>query len=536
MLANTIRRLVNEFGTMAGQYTGANTLNNGKHNKTFYTDNAHDEVNVDHGGAKDDDIFKNTQCALQAGTVCEYMEADYMTPPPHQKKFVQQPSASFKKTKHYDSHTLFVLDAFKHNWLVGPNNYIDSAPTPSLQEFYLLYGMTYNQATPLFYSDQSDLFMLSGFSNFDVLNYIYIETLCSNWRITSAAIHAVVGITGGPTAAAVVAAELAAENGAIPPAQQFPALTVMPTTLPAAPLFNKDCYLANKDTIILDNINFLWQFVLIYCYHAINELDATDTNKMYYQIGLFYMRYIYFVDLQNNVLSFQIYHPPIATSRFIIMFDELNRVFRQSKIDEVYAPFLPATTFIPPVPNGTSYEFSGKQPAVSRAIQRITIYATCKNVEPRDGNENLSLENGINQLLAHIAGPPLYPILNHIKARIYCLLKFTGDTSHIVFAKLMYLAYQMIPDGATFVIPGKNSDALGIPQGGGYIPNTEGCVLFTKKMIIPCVLTGERPMMARLLNHSLSYKVRATFKPYILCTTSSGMSSTQILEFSIIGN
>ena len=550
MAANTIRRLVDFFTAMAPEYTGTNTLNNGKHNKTFYTDNAHDEVNVDHGGAKDDDIFKNTQCHLAAGTtVCEYMEADYKTPPPHQKKFVQQPSASFKQTKHYDSHRLFVLDAFKHNWLVGPNNYIDSAPTPSLHEFYLLYGMTYNTTTPLFNSDQSDLFMLSGFSNFDVLNYIYIETLCSNSRVSLAAANAVVlgvGVAASPAALAQLQTDKNnAEDVAIPPAQQFPALTVMPTTLPAIPgglaanpSFNRECYLAHKDTIILDNINFLWQFVLIYCYHAINELDATDINKHFYQIGLFYMRYIYFVDLQNNVLSFQIYEPAIATPRFIIIFNELNRVFWQSKIDEVYAPFVPVTTFELPVPTVTIYEFSGKQPAVAQAIQRITIYAACKNVEPRDGNENLSLEDGINQLLAGILpGNSLYAILNHIKARIYCLLKFTGDTSHIVFAKLMYLAYQMIPDGATFVIPGKTTDPHGIlPPGGAYLPNTVGCILFTKKMIIPCVLTGERPMMARLLNHSISYKVRGTFKPYILCVDPPppiSISSTQILEFSI---
>ena len=573
---NTIRRLVDFFIAMAPEYTGTNTLKNGVQTKTFYADNAHDEVNVDHGGAKDDDIFKNTHCQLDPpNTVCQYMADDHAIPNVPDRKFVQQQSASFKNTKHYTSHTLFVLDAFKHNWLVGPNNYIDSAPTPSLHEFYLLYGMTYNNATPLFSSDQSELFKLSGFSNFDVLNYMYIEFLCRNSVVLTEGINfaeivipvaaaAVPGLSGAAAATAagvvvggavspaeaaaagaaavtaggaagvlvagagaravaaaasaaalvmairemyalrvdpataattrtaapgeaaragaeaatavpagpddviireeaVLAAGVQVENVIISPNDIFTPGEVMRTTLPANPPFNKAAYIAHKDRIILDNVNFLWQFVLIYCYQAIEELDATDANKHYYQMGLFYMRYIHFVELQNNVLSFGIWDPTPANvanhPRFNIIFDQLHRVFWKSKIREVYAPFVPFTPFPVPTPDPgvAMYEFSGKQPAVAQAIKKITNYVGCHTVVERDGNENLSLEDGINQLSQPIAAP----IRDHVKARIYCLLKFTGDTSHIVFAKLMICAYEMIP-AANFVIPGKNNDPLGI--------------------------------------------------------------------------
>jgi hypothetical protein len=829
---NTIQRLVDYFtAVVSTEYTGVFTMKSDQagHNCTFFTDSVHDKVNMDVFKPNDESIYRSTQCikmgTSSTDTICHYMAQDAVVASnPATKsnaKFSQTAPEAFDSIKHYDAHNLLILDAFRHTWLVGPNNYIDSAGTPRKDKFYAEYGVIYvggPALQPLNESIQSDKFLLSAYSNFDILNYMYIEFLFQTLqRETAKAEHEMVTLRaatveldvlkrnlsdpvnslaaatklcaistqlGNPLAGAAetilsahvkpvfdgavvtidlvpgaknlldslilfaaldelplekgliesralqqaLAANLAekgliesnalqqalaanlTEKGLIeskaleqalaanplfvsyaqvvtiasdptdplyaaattiittalgyitpaniealaadatnPPLQAAatkiittvlgyitqanivvlaadatnPPLQAAATTIltsarayitladiealasgPASPLqaaartiltivptyrddpvklayvfvvnndrtqgfqalltpvaqqlleavrvktqkknateifknlrkmkfdeimqnltpemiaavatlrqesmfrvyevvmhpqqgFNKcipmeghigwhpnpakqglsgygpidsEYFNRHQNKILILNVNFLWQFILIYCYHAINEVPD-PVIKEFYITGLAYMRKMYFTDLVDNKLKWCIGIDP----RDIIMTgicQELDRVFWNLKIRIVPPATTAATSYyVEPVPTNPSiatYDFWASQGFCGTCIESY-FPSLASKIKARSDRQVPTMSAGIDDLTVNIADNT---IKINVRARIYSILKFTGDTSHIVFAKLIQCAYELIPTDGIF-IPGKTQprpSAHGLPPPGPLDP------------------------------------------------------------------
>jgi hypothetical protein len=683
---NTIQRLVDYFTVeLTKEYTGSFTMKSSKHagaagagsghNCTFLTDSVHDKVNADVFTPDDESIYEHTKCIkftpadAPKETVCEFMsdEATKAATPASASDalFGQISPESFDSIQHYDANNLLILDAFRHTWLVGPNNFIDSAVTPKLENLYAEYGIPYSSVNriPLNRSHQASKFLLSAYTNFDILNYIYIEHLYKTLITENAAaaetsaaiasqnartdsllldlasadttirdpaivelinISSDIGHPRGEYAESQLAAlcdtqlpSIFAADPLLKPGLAIellqsilnadpPTLAIITPLIPAITymdLFNlyttttdtsvknlagvvitrvdvnvtKSVEIAalaaipanvnaittmtslaatsaaatvifesakkkfrtteaieaikinyniplgdiftstdprvlavietlrtetfsfrtnvnimhpmqgylhcipfkghippvpsditasyfetHKDKILILTVNFLWQFVLIYCFYGINEISDPVT-KEYYITGLVYLRKMYFTRIVNNTLRWKIGVDPAD----IIMTEickELDKIFWTSK----FTVIPPSTTtdtqyYIAPTDSPNEYEFWASQGFCG--TQMVRYDSTLTKLKARSERQCPSMFDGIEALTADISA---LGIQTAVRIRIYSILKFSGDTSHIVFAKLMKCAYELIPPQGIF-IPG-NSPPRPAPRPDSPVP------------------------------------------------------------------
>lgn len=458
---NNLDELLAYFSiTIKNEYNGDLSIKNGNSEITFFTDNAHDEVNVDADVANDDLIFTNTYkgiSAVNANRHCVYIKDAFKTAANPGGNFCQYGKDTITKTKHYKRNTLFVLDVFLHNWLLGPNNLIDSAQTPNISNFYNLYGLTYNSASPdpLYNTVERANFPYSGHQNFDILNYIYIKYLIEHLN---------------PAAPVVV------------------------------PVVDHAYYTTNQSDILLINLNFLWQMTLTYCYYALQTIP--DPLKTYYTDAVFLLRHINFSNIDiNNKVSFKIGY----TAGNIV--DSFVESIVQ-KIDAVITHRFPRAN----IPVTGNYHWNPEQPICASAIKKISQSSgiDSTNVSIRGDNpkkhkvgSNNPIFEGVIKSLAQTYMPfapaPLLYNKDQVEIRIWGLIKFTGDTSHIVFAKIIQCAWNSYAKKNDIITPGiigpfRESEDLSIT-----------------------ILTGERPMMSRCINHNLNFWVIRTFNSAIDC-------------------
>jgi hypothetical protein len=457
---NNLDELLAYFSiTIKNEYNGDLSIKNGNSEITFFTDNAHDEVNVDADIANDDLIFTNTYkgtSTVNSNRHCVYIKEAFKTAANPGGNFCQYGKDTITKTKHYKRNTLFVLDVFLHNWLLGPNNLIDSAQTPNISNFYNLYGLTYNSASPdpLYNTVERANFPYTGHQNFDILNYIYIKYLIEHL------------------------------NPAVPS---------------PVPVVDHAYYTTNQSDILLINLNFLWQMTLTYCHYALQTIP--DPLKTYYTDAVFLLRHINFSNIDiNNKVSFKIGYTGNIVDSFVKSIVE--------KIDAVITHRFPRNNI--PVPG--NYHWNPEQPICASAIKNISqssgidsTNVSIRGNNPKKGKvgSNNPIFEGVIKTLAQIYIPyapaPLLYNKDQVEIRIWGLIKFTGDTSHIVFAKIIQCAWNSYAKKNDIVTPGiiapfRESEDLSIT-----------------------ILTGERPMMSRCINHNLNFWVIRTFNSAIDC-------------------
>ena len=493
-----LNELLNYFaGPIKLQYTGARAIKDGNSDNTFYTDNAHDDVNLDAGSANEDAIFSNTRL-VPAETHCEFMNREYKTPANVNGKFTQLEAIDITGNKHYGHNKLYVLDVFLHSWLLGPNNLLDSAKTPNVNKFYKEYGITdFNK--PLYKSVSTipslavaDRFLYSGFQNFDMLNHLFITFITEPEAIAASTAAATATATALAAGAGEAAAEAAGEAAATASAVASVAagggpqswwLTYMTDTY----------YITHYSAMLLKNINFLWQMTLTYCHHAVTEITTIATRN-YYLVAIFLLRHINFTEItSNNVLRFKCGYnaPRTPIENFVVDL--------VASIDTNLGVPMPRQN----IPVTPVMDWDAEQPTCGQAILSTlntpAAPGSHPKIDPRGDNPSVDPVQlaAINGIAAAYYGAL---DVRNIQMRMWSLLKFTGDTSHIVFAIIIQCAWDSFAKRKNFIIPSK---AVAYREASN---------------LNVFMLTGERPMMSRFINHNFSFMAKDTFVAVVDCT------------------
>jgi hypothetical protein len=490
-------KLLNYFaGPIKLQYTGARAIKDGNSDNTFYTDNAHDDVNLDAGSANEDAIFSNTRL-VPAETHCEFMSREYKTPANVNGKFTQLDAIDITGNKHYGHNKLYVLDVFLHSWLLGPNNLLDSAKTPNVNKFYKEYGISdfnkplYKSVSTIPSLSVEDRFIYSGFQNFDMLNHLFITFITEPEAIAASAAAAAASAAALAAGAGEAAAEAAGEAAATASAVASAAagggpqswwLTYMTDTY----------YTTNYSAMLLKNINFLWQMTLTYCHHAVTEITTIATRD-HYVAAIFLLRHINFTEItSNNVLRFKCGYNAAPTPIEIFV------AALVTSIDTNLGVPIPRQN----IPVTAVMDWDAEQPTCGMAILSTlntpAAPGSHPKIDPRGDNPSIDPA----QLAAINGIAASYGALDarDIKTRMWSLLKFTGDTSHIVFAIIIQCAWDSFAKRKNFIIPSK---AVAYREASN---------------LNVFMLTGERPMMSRFINHNFSFMAKDTFVAVVDCT------------------
>lgn len=443
---NTIDQLLIYFETVvAYEYTAGLSMKSSTLKNTFYTDSGHDRVNIDTDKPTDDDTIYENTLESSGKTHCKFMNEDFTTTAKLDGRFSKTNPLSMKKFK-YSKNTLMVLDVFYSNWLVGPSNILDSAGTPNFTTFCSKYGVT-DRTTPLFKSTVTgigDIFKYTGFHNFDKLNYAFIKTL-----------------------------------------------------LPVPAVYDISTFTSSREERLL-NINFLWQMTLYYTHFAVNEITDPIIRECYI-FALCCMRRINFIQLDDDNTVHVTYGFTMTEENDVIihtLIESIERTrglngiqrFDRQVVKTVWEPEQPhCITSMTEIagPLGIvfnrfmGYRDTGAHP--SKPEMRDTILGVV-NTCIRSMNVGTPLE-----IISQRIGPNM---VENVAIRIFTLIKFTGDSGHIVFTKYMICAW----------------DSIAKRQYG----ETDELEAY--------ILTGERPMVSRCINHGINFHTKDFFSKVVACS------------------
>jgi hypothetical protein len=458
---------------------------------TFFIDNTHDDISINFKktGTHDDEVVKNTKTGTTSSVCNEF------------KNFEGCTEHTCDNLPYLNNNICFIKDAFILGAaLKGINNYIDSAGTPDIKKFFLKYGLSNDNTTSLV--NKNNELEWSIYTNYDALMYMYIKYVIKGSTNVNFLNHL-------------------NQN------------------------FNRD----NEKYISVINSNFLWQADLYYCYKTIETsiidmvgpglIDAkpftADINILKHAINI--LRQIQFVDIDDEInsssgllweLGFDNSDPgfnidTIDTSEVnmkkvnSLIFAEFSNIFEISIVPSSLPYKLDND-------NAYKYNFVGTQPLMAKIITNIMPSSTSnvktRNIDSGGKITEQMMTDGLNELFkqyftnntASITSSTYNQTDYYKYIKIMCLqiIKFSGDSSHIVYSHLLQNAWNDIVLSNAYL---------------KYVsPNytTNSSTSYTK--LETAILTDERMVPIRCFMENTSFYVE-NFNQFKLC---SGMSDDYI--------
>jgi hypothetical protein len=390
-----------------------------------------------------------------------------------------------------EKNACYIYDSFKGNTLKGVNNYLDSASTPDIVSFIdaminkwcptknytgitginkerpdLLYRFKLfsseinNSTTPKLCLHNTDF---SAFTNYDILFFIYIIYNCNIYNKNLSNII-----------------------------QNINSLITKSNTDDTTKLnfFN---------IITITNLNFLWQTVMHY---ISNHIDPEhEINSVYA------LKQLCFVTMnikQNQHINIPEYYVGFntgiiynGTSNDVLNIDLTNNTvvetFILSMANTIYKLLTPSSIIQHPINMINKYCFFTSQSLSATNIQKLLPSNTTVHNRPGGGNKDqeISMNNGIDYLINNYLINSK-KLTNAEQIYLYQCLKFQGDSSHLVYARLIKDAYNLlcISNNVEY-------------NGTEYIKSNN-----KQTNILILVLSGERPLTCRAILEQVSVKVK----------------------------
>jgi hypothetical protein len=391
-----------------------------------------------------------------------------------------------------EKNACYIYDSFKGNTLKGVNNYLDSASTPDIVSFIdaminkwcptknytgitginkerpdLIYKFKLfsseinNSSSPKLCLHNIDF---SAFTNYDILFFIYI---IYNSNIYNKNINTII--------------------------QKINTLITNSNTDDVTKLnfFN---------IITITNINFLWQTIM----HYITQLHSESIHHLN---AVYALKQICFVSMnikQNQHINIPEYYVGFntgtiysGTSNNILNIDLTNNAavetFILTMANTIYTLLTPSSIIQHPINITNKYCFFTSQSLSATNIQKLVPTNSSVHNRPGGGNKDqeISMNNGIDYLINNyiISSNKL---TNPEQIYLYQCLKFQGDSSHLVYARL-------IKDAYTKLCIENNLEY----NGTEYIKSSNN-----QTNIFIVVLAGERPLTCRAILEQTSVKVK----------------------------
>lgn len=368
----------------------------------------------------------------------------------------------------------YIKDAFKvNNSLKGVNNYIDSAGTPSIIEFFKKFSLSNSDAAGL--NTKHASLKWSIYTNHDVLLHIYVQMFLINaTNVTNDYVDSINRLQ----------------------------------------VFN----IRSETIISVINSNFLWQSVLLYAYNYISSTGINDSNipSDIIKHAIRILRQIQFTSLSSKKVNdssglnwvFGFGPPTPMTAADIHDNSIAEKLYIKNMNNNIYHQFTEIfNERLPPPPDtffdiyldqdDEEYDFTGIQGFVAKSINTIkpSPYVKSRN----ENGKSTKMGEGMNALFdAYFAsfgagaGPGLSASdIENIKILCYQLLKFSGDSCHLNLSHIIQLAWDIIQKPGTI--------SFGFSTGNQYVyaagaPNDTGVdtIILTDERIVPlrCMLEG----------------------------------------------
>lgn len=367
----------------------------------------------------------------------------------------------------------YIKDAFKvNNWLKGVNNYIDSAGTPTISEFFKKFSLP-NTNEGL--NTKHDSLNWSMYTNYDVLFHLYVQMFLID------------------PAASVVTQEYI-------------------DSINKLQVFNID----NETIISVINANFLWQSVLLYAYKyltaAANPPSITSHDVIEHTINI--LRQIQFTSLSskkvndssglNWVFGFDPDSPLAANDIHNVPNLQYKQYIKiiNNKIYHSFTDFfklsLPGSLVFDNRLdyNNQEYDFTGIQGFVAKSINSIKQSPFVKS--RNENGKYTKMGEGMNALFdayfEKFASPGPTRIFNkfmEIKILCYQILKFSGDSCHLNLSHILQLAWSIFERSGqiNFGFGGSNLYQLNTPTPN---ENQLDTIILTDERIVPlrCMIEG----------------------------------------------
>lgn len=471
---------------------------------TFFIDVTHDTISVLHNNkvAGHDDSVVSKSTKTGASVCSEFITTEGNT------------KLECDTLDYFNPINCYVYDSFRGRNLKGVNNYIDSANTPSLENFLKEYSLDVSDTSALNIKDPRLIWNI--YTNKDALIHLYIKMILSNTQMGM----------------------------------------ITNSFLLSIQKLNKEYNTDHEKFISVINGNFLWQTTLYYCYKIISDTakDQTDQINNYKQNSILHnsiqlLRQIQFTSINDKIQESDAFNWCIGFDNPAVVInynddDVTNdriknfnkRIYDHFSIHffDTLTDILPGAPVVPPQPINTidvnldmisnEYCFIGTQPLVGSLLKELhptsTIHARNENNTPK----NKSMINGLNQLFNH------YFIKSRIndtdqKKRIktLCLqiIKFAGDSSHINMCYLVKNAWNLIVNNDQY--------SIDISANGDYNHTNHGAALNPTKdnKIDTIILTGERIVPVRCIQETISFYVK-NFNPFKTCSK----NNSEILHYT----
>lgn len=461
-----------------------NNLNKDDDIGTIYVDSAHDGLNPNKNKTSDyeDVIFDKTTKDTDSSAISSH--TDY---------FMQIDGSIYDNGYFPEDNMCYIVDVIpRGTYLKGLNQFLDSANTGSTCEFIDQYIKKYslkkyNEITNLDKTNEGDLYLFQFYrsdlninKNFDYTSYTNFDILFFSQTMIK-----------------------------ILPIDNDPDKVIFLNKLnnilktPGPPSTQK-----NKFKLITAiGLNYLWQNLISYC-NNFKEKGPTDENNR--PLCIKYLRQFLFIDFnidKKKNIQYARYNLGFGDSSFT--FDKSINLNTFNNLDinneDAVSDFIrnialkifessesPKLTQADSFPiNTDTYTFYTSQPMCASNI--LTINSNTKNIHNRNdessNNERTEMELGLKYLLQQklINSPPRI-LNNDEKIYFYRLLKFQGDSSHLVFAKIIKNSQE------TNIYYDKVSSNYNIPPLPSPLPS-----ILPKLAFKQLIITGERPLFCRAI-------------------------------------
>ena len=471
-------RLKTHIDTIISQSQYTNCING--RIGTFFIDVTHDTISVMHPNGNpghDDSVINQSQ--MSGGPPLPQICPEFINMEDNTKN-------DCENLDYTDDSICYIYDAFCGNNLKGINNYIDSAPTPQINNFLANNLLSTDEEA---INIKNPIFKWTIYTNYDVLINLYIKLVLSDRSLN----------------------------------------TMPDGYLHSIQHVNTNFNIDNERFITLINGNFLWQTVLYYCYKII-PINGIGTGNIYTEPFILHnsiqiLRQIQFINLNDDTVRKSTgflwcigfdnppaplnYADPIPSPDNCKKYNKTIYDFFTANFFADLSSNFPATAQTTKDINldfdsSNRYYFTGIQALIATMLKPIH---PAHNIKTRNNDLNdktTDMMNGLKSLFAtyfNTTNITDLPIKDKIKTLCLQILKFSGDSSHIVMSNIIQKAWDIIVKNDRYSI---EISPLGVYTKQDHTPGNNP----TKdKTIDTTILTGERIVPVRCVQEKTSFYV-----------------------------